>query len=61
MIRVITSQYAIEQLPNWQAFVEKMSEWVSQAKAKGADLFVLPEYAGVEIYPQAEEKDEVFF
>ena len=56
MIHVVTTQYAIELLPNWQSFTEKMNALVSQAKSQVAQLLILPEYAGVEGFRKGLEK-----
>uniref|UniRef100_A0A0Q9YD59 2-oxoglutaramate amidase n=1 Tax=Candidatus Berkiella cookevillensis TaxID=437022 RepID=A0A0Q9YD59_9GAMM len=61
MIHVATSQYAIELLPDWQSFADKMNVLVGQAKAQGIHFLVLPEYGGIEIYPQYEATDQALF
>ena len=49
MIRVATCQYAIEVLADWPAYVAKIEQLVCQAAHNGAQLLLLPEYAGIEI------------
>lgn len=49
MITVATCQYAIEVLAGWSAYVDKMEAVVKQAAQTGAQLLLLPEYAGIEI------------
>lgn len=49
MIQVCASQYRLETLPNWQAYAQKSEQLIQQAKNKGAQLILLPEYAGVEM------------
>ncbi|MGB0905556.1 MAG: amidohydrolase, partial [Mangrovicoccus sp.] len=48
MIRLAAAAYPIERLGNWHALETKLAAWMAEAKAGGADLAVLPEYAGVE-------------
>ncbi len=49
MLRIATCQYQIEVLPNWDAYQTKIETIVKQAHAQGAQLLLLPEYAGIEV------------
>jgi predicted amidohydrolase len=59
MIRIACCQYAVEVLPHWKAYTQKMQRWVEDAKNHGANILLLPEYAGLEVatasYPSARE------
>jgi len=48
-LRIAAAQYPIEWLADWQVFVDKLSGWVADAAANGAQLLVLPEYASMEL------------
>lgn len=58
MIKIAVCQYAIENLPNWYHYVEKVTSLIYQAKKTGAQLLLLPEYAGIEIagYQQTDRR-----
>ncbi|MCW1401883.1 carbon-nitrogen hydrolase family protein [Novosphingobium sp. MW5] len=47
--RVAAGQYPIDRLADWQAYEEKLSRWVAEAKAGGAELAVFPEYGAMEL------------
>jgi predicted amidohydrolase len=49
MIRAAAAQYPIEELTSFPAFENKLSRWVQQAVAHGAQLLVFPEYAAMEL------------
>jgi predicted amidohydrolase len=49
MIKLATCQYQIEKLSSFEAYVTKIEALVAQVKAEGANLLLLPEYAGIEI------------
>lgn len=49
VIRVAAAQYPIEELTSFSAFENKLSRWVQQAIAHGAQLLIFPEYAGLEL------------
>ena len=52
MIRVATTQYKLEILPSIQAAAIKLEKMCEEASNKGAQLLLLPEYAGMEwIWP----------
>jgi len=48
-IRVAAAQYPIDEITSFTAFEEKLSRWVKQAVAHGAQLLVFPEYGGMEL------------
>lgn len=49
IIRTAAAQYPIEELTSQSAFEAKLSRWVQQAVAHGAQLLVFPEYAAMEL------------
>src|SRR5258706_3593308 len=49
VLRVAAAQYPIEELTSQSAFEAKLSRWVQQAVARGAQLLVFPEYAAMEL------------
>ncbi len=48
-IRVAAAQYPIDEIASIAAFEDKLSQWVQQAAAHGAQLLAFPEYAGMEL------------
>lgn len=48
MIHIAAASYAPEWHSNWAALTEKLDRWCAKAAAKGAQLAVFPEYAGIE-------------
>lgn len=46
---VAAAQYPIEALPDWAAYVAKLTRWVEEAAAAGATLAVFPEYGAMEL------------
>lgn len=61
MITIAVSQYQIELLADWSAYVNKIETLVRQAKQQGAELLLLPEYAGIEIVCQKFSTDHELF
>ena len=49
VIRVAAAQYNFDEITNFAAFEDKLSQWVQQAVAHGAQLLVFPEYAAMEL------------
>jgi predicted amidohydrolase len=49
VIRVAAAQYPIDEITAFSAFEDKLSQWVQQAVAHGAQLLVFPEYGGMEL------------
>ena len=47
-VRLAAACYPIEHLSGWEALADKLGRWVAEAAAEGADIAVLPEYAGLE-------------
>ncbi|RYH08041.1 nitrilase-related carbon-nitrogen hydrolase [Tropicimonas sp. IMCC6043] len=47
-IRIAAAAYPIEGLPGWDALAAKLDHWLGEAARAGADLALLPEYAGME-------------
>lgn len=47
-IRVAVSAWPVEALPDWDALAGKLDHWLGQAAGAGADIAVIPEYAGME-------------
>jgi len=40
--------YPVEALASWDALADKLGRWVAEAAGQGAEIAVLPEYAGLE-------------
>ncbi|OAE43452.1 carbon-nitrogen hydrolase family protein [Agrobacterium tumefaciens] len=47
MTRLAASQYAIELIETWEAYAAHFSAIVREAKGKGAELLLLPEYSAM--------------
>ncbi|MFF7710434.1 nitrilase-related carbon-nitrogen hydrolase [Pseudomonas sp. NPDC007930] len=52
MIRLAACQYAIEHLPTWPAYAAHLRELCTAAAGQGAQLLLLPEYAGLVLSAQ---------
>jgi predicted amidohydrolase len=48
-LRLALLQYPVERLAGLEAYAAKLDHWLGQARAMGAELAVLPEYACVEL------------
>jgi predicted amidohydrolase len=48
-MKLAAAAYPLDFLPDWAAFETKLSAWVTDAAAQGADLLVFPEYATMEL------------
>jgi predicted amidohydrolase len=48
-VRVASAQYPIDEITSFSAFENKLSQWVQQAVAHGANLLVFPEYGAMEL------------
>jgi predicted amidohydrolase len=48
-MRIAAAAYPLDFLPDWDAYAAKISAWVADAAAKGADLLVFPEYGAMEL------------
>ncbi len=49
VIRVAAAQYRVEEITSVAAFEAKLTRWVEEAVAQGAQLLIFPEYAGMEL------------
>jgi predicted amidohydrolase len=49
MIKIACAQYQIEKFSDWNGYANKIETLVKQASSTGAQLLVIPEYAGCEI------------
>ncbi len=49
IVRVAAAQYPLDEIASAAEFEAKLSRWVEQAAANGAQLLVFPEYAGMEL------------
>ncbi|MES2218427.1 MAG: nitrilase-related carbon-nitrogen hydrolase [Pseudomonadota bacterium] len=49
MIKIACCQYQIDKFSDWNGYANKIDALVKQASAAGAQLLLLPEYAGMEI------------
>ncbi len=49
VLRAAAAQYPIEEITSAAAFERKLSQWVQQAVAHGAQLLVFPEYGAMEL------------
>src|SRR5690349_5406235 len=61
MITIAASQYAISRLPDWESYILKVESLVADAKQKGAQLLLLPEYAGIECATGNQNSDFALF
>ncbi len=52
MTRLAASQYAIELIETWEAYAAHFSAIVREAKGKGAELLLLPEYSAMALTGQ---------
>ncbi len=48
-MRVATAAYQMDFLANWQAYADKLTDWVSRAAGQGAQVLVFPEYGAMEL------------
>lgn len=49
MVRIAAAAYPCEFLATWEAYEHKLTAWVEDAAAQGAELLVFPEWAGLEL------------
>lgn len=47
--RIAAAQYPVEALANWEAYVAKLTRWVTDAAEEEAALLVFPEYGAMEL------------
>lgn len=48
-MKVATAAYPMDFLDSWQAYADKLTDWVAQAAGQGAELLVFPEYGAMEL------------
>ncbi|MEX0309308.1 MAG: carbon-nitrogen hydrolase family protein [Tateyamaria sp.] len=48
-MKIATAAYPLDVLPDWVAYEDKLTSWVSEAADAGADLLVFPEYGAMEL------------
>lgn len=60
-MKIAVSQYTMELSPNWKAYTSKIEYLVKEAKQQGAELLLLPEYAGIEIACQYYPSDNALY
>ncbi len=48
-VKIASAQYPIEEITSFPEFQAKISLWVQQAAAEGAEVLVFPEYAALEL------------
>lgn len=48
-MKIATAAYPMDWLDTWQTYADKLTAWVSEAAAQGADLLVFPEYGAMEL------------
>ena len=61
MITVAAAQYVIQPSLDWKSFTTKQTQYAMQAKLQGAQLLLLPEYAGIEIAGDKASNDLTLF
>lgn len=54
-MKIATAAYRPDFLSDWDAYVRKLTGWVSEAAGQGAELLVFPEYAALELSTLAGE------
>lgn len=48
-MRIATAAYPLDFLNTWQAYADKLTDWVQRAAGQGAELLVFPEYGAMEL------------
>lgn len=48
-MKIATASYPLDALPDWAAYEDKLTAWVTEAATAGADLLVFPEYGAMEL------------
>ena len=48
-MKIATAAYAMDVLPTWAAYEEKLERWIADAASQGAQLLVFPEYGAMEL------------
>lgn len=55
MIKLAACQYAIELIESWDDYLRHLTRLVEEATAQGAELLLMPEYAGLALAGQLDE------
>ena len=58
-MRLACLSWPVEPLQDVATYAARLSHWAGEAKAGGADLLLLPEYAGLEIAPSGDAAAEL--
>jgi hypothetical protein len=58
-VRLACLSWPVEPLEDVAAYAARLDRWAGEAKASGADLLLLPEYAGLEIAPSGDAASEL--
>lgn len=61
MITIAAAQYVIQSSLDWKNFTKKQTHLAMQAKLNGAQLLLLPEYAGIETANETAANDLTLF
>lgn len=48
-MKIATAAYPLDWLDSWEAYEEKITNWVASAAEEGAELLVFPEYGAMEL------------
>jgi predicted amidohydrolase len=48
-MKLAAAAYPLDYLPDWPAYVAKLTDWVARAAKEGAELLVFPEYGAMEL------------
>jgi predicted amidohydrolase len=48
-VRIAAAQYPISEIESFEAYEAKLTRWVAEAAADGAQLLIFPEYAAMEL------------
>lgn len=48
-MKIAAAAYPLDQFDSWSQYETKLSAWVAEAVAEGAELLVFPEYGGMEL------------
>ena len=48
-MKIATAAYPLDPVQGWQAYADKLRDWVADAAGQGADLLLFPEYGAMEL------------
>ena len=48
-MKIATAAYPLDPVQGWQAYADKLRDWVAGAAGQGADLLLFPEYGAMEL------------